>query len=507
MARSTPAAPSFGDLRLAKTRVSVAAFLLCLARSGCGSPYGIASAPDPDTNVGGASDTAKEVFAIVVLPDTQYAVQNWPEVFYAQTQWIADNAAARNIRYVIHVGDIQEMPRATRPDFPRTVTGMSKLDGHVPYVIAIGNHDLDAWVNGWDGIATDRSADLWNSYYPRSKFAGWPTFGGTYPSTINDNSFHRFRAGGTDWLILTLKFDPTDDELAWGQEIVAANPNRQVIINTHDFMNGVTRSAAGDRIWAALKTYANVSFILNGHFVNAGHRDDAGDAGNIVHQIMADYQSSTSRDPNSYLRVMELDPNEGTVAVETYSPYLGLHMSDSANRFLLTSIDYMPSTTPAPGLTPHPYEAETTTYHRIGRADGDGWSASTASDAAGHLFYGPYANDWGDGLTQAIFTLMVDNNSADDLVVATLDAYDSTSKEVLASRPLRRREFRGAGAYQGFSLTFSLAGRSGHAIETRVYWHDVSYMKLDKVVVRTSTPSLSVDSDTSLSAPPTLQEQ
>jgi len=48
----------------------------------------------------------KQTFSIVALPDTQYYSQSYPEVFNAQTQWIADNAAALNIVFVTHEGDI-----------------------------------------------------------------------------------------------------------------------------------------------------------------------------------------------------------------------------------------------------------------------------------------------------------------------------------------------------------------------------------------------------------------
>jgi hypothetical protein len=39
--------------------------------------------------------------------------------------------------------------------------------------------------------------------------------------------------------------------------------------------------------------------------------------------------------------------------------------------------------------------------------------------------------------------------------------------------------------YQRFALDFDLQGLAGHAIETRVYWHGVSYIKLDKIDVHT----------------------
>jgi hypothetical protein len=32
-------------------------------------------------------------------------------------------------------------------------------------------------------------------------------------------------------------------------------------------------------------------------------------------------------------------------------------------------------------------------------------------------------------------------------------------------------------------LSVDLTGRAGHAMETRLWWHDVTYVRLDRVVV------------------------
>jgi hypothetical protein len=102
------------------------------------------------------------------------------------------------------------------------------------------------------------------------------------------------------------------------------------------------------------------------------------------------------------------------------------------------------------------------------------------------MSYGPYAVDWGAGSAQAAFWLMVDNNNADNGKVVTLDVYDADADQVLATREITRKEWRAPGVYQRFGLDFGLDGRAGHRIETRVYWHDISYVKLDKIVVNTS---------------------
>ena len=144
----------------------------------------------------------------------------------------------------------------------------------------------------------------------------------------------------------------------------------------------------------------------------------------------------------------------------------------------------VPSVGASPFVHAHAFEAEGPGLsHGVGKVDGDGWAAATGPDAAGHMVFGPYATDWGGGSAQAAFWMMVDNNSSDDLPVVTLDIRDNTTGGTVATRVVRRKEFRKVSTYQRFGLDFNLDGRAGHGIETRVYWHDVSYVRVDKVVV------------------------
>jgi hypothetical protein len=129
------------------------------------------------------------------------------------------------------------------------------------------------------------------------------------------------------------------------------------------------------------------------------------------------------------------------------------------------------------------YQAESDLNHGVGRQEGDGWAASTTDDAAGHMVFGPYATDWGDGPLQVVFDLMVDNNTSDDFEVVNLDIFDATTNEVLASRPVHRDEFLGTFVYQDFDVEVDLRGRANHSMESRVFWRDISYVRVDKVTV------------------------
>ena len=53
-----------------------------------------------------AAQSTDPGFSIIVLPDTQYYAESYPQTFDSQTQWIVNNISALNIKAVIGVGDI-----------------------------------------------------------------------------------------------------------------------------------------------------------------------------------------------------------------------------------------------------------------------------------------------------------------------------------------------------------------------------------------------------------------
>jgi hypothetical protein len=127
-------------------------------------------------------------------------------------------------------------------------------------------------------------------------------------------------------------------------------------------------------------------------------------------------------------------------------------------------------------------------YHQIGAADegwaeDQGWVVSTQNDQAGFLAYGPYVETLTKGNRTAHFTLMVDNVTADNHVVATLEVYDAASKTLLSVKPIQRQDFFHPLTYQVFSLPYTLPQTADkQALEFRVNWKGTSYMKLANVI-------------------------
>ena len=283
-----------------------------------------------------------ENFSLVVFPDTQYSSQSYPAAIDAQGKWVKENKDERNIAYALHAGDIVD--DADEPGQWETAkNGMGWLEGNVPYILGVGNHDMDAMSNGEDPEKV-RDTEAFNKNFPVSKFEDLPSFGGSYPEGKNDNSYHTFSAGGTDWLALSLKYVPTDKELDWANKVVADHPNHQVMIVSHSYQKGDQKTEDGKRIWSELASkHANISFVFSGHHVAAGMIEEEGEKGNTVYQIQADYQDPDKLDPNSFFRLMEFNPTDKTVSVETYSPYLNENKDDKDNEFVIENFEFMPA--------------------------------------------------------------------------------------------------------------------------------------------------------------------
>ena len=138
---------------------------------------------------------------------------------------------------------------------------------------------------------------------------------------------------------------------------------------------------------------------------------------------------------------------------------------------------------PAPPDLAWVYEAESELRNVIGRVETNGRSANTVLDEPGHLAFGPYASDWSDGPKQAVFRMLIDVVSGAPEIVATADIFDATTQEIVASRQILRSNFDLPFTYRNIAFDFDMTGREGHRMETRLYWHDISYLRLDRVTI------------------------
>jgi alkaline phosphatase len=276
-----------------------------------------------------------DYFTIVVLPDTQYYSRDNPAIFDAQTQWVVNNVTANNIVFVTHEGDLVQNWNATA-EWTNANNSMSILDGHVPYGLLAGNHDK--LTDTTQGQYPDYPADstYYNQYFPYTRYATQPWYGGHY-GTTNNNNYQLFSAATDDYIILHLEDTPSTADISWADSVLKANADRKAIITTHSYLdisgNYNGKWGSTQYIRDMVVANSNVYFVLCGHLsteltktTTVGTRQ--------VHELMADFQVEANGG-NGWLRIMRFVPAENKVYVKTYSPWLGQYQTDNNSRFTL----------------------------------------------------------------------------------------------------------------------------------------------------------------------------
>ena len=291
-------------------------------------------------------------WTLVVLPDTQHYPKTYPGLFHLQSQWVVDNKSKYNILYVLTLGDI--VNNNNKPQWQRADRALGRLDGIVPYTIVLGNHDY-----GLNGKADTRDT-LADDYFPPTRFASWPTFGGVMEQGRIENNYHLFKTGSRDWLILDLEWGPRDKTLDWANQILSKFANRRAIIATHAYLyddstrydwhekgqeqkwNPHAYDTAGgvndgEEMWNKLvKKHKNVFMVINGHVLHdgLGFLVSTSDQGNTVNQMLVNFQMKPLGG-ESWLRLLEFLPDRQTIQVKTYCPLYEKYKTDPDNQFVI----------------------------------------------------------------------------------------------------------------------------------------------------------------------------
>ena len=282
-------------------------------------------------------------FVIGILPDTQVEVNTKPEMFMSQMNWLAAKRDSLNMSIVLHVGDIVDFNNVIH--YERASDGFKILDdAKVPYAVCLGNHDTDAvGENSGSAAPGNTNTNLrqtlrFNSYFPVERFKYQK---GRFEENKSDNAYYTFKAGGLDWLVVSLEFCARKEPVEWAGKVVAEHPNHNVIILTHYHLNGngdISERNAGygdlspyEIYDMFIKKYPNILLVLCGHTGSSTWRNDRGDNGNRIYQILQDYQGENMGD--GYLRLLEINPQRGSIMGKIYSPYNKKEKCEAVIRF------------------------------------------------------------------------------------------------------------------------------------------------------------------------------
>ena len=409
------------------------------------------------------SGTIDESFTIIVLPDTQNAIDfrrqkaegfaiDSSEIFIRQMQYIAGKGLSNggDVAFLASVGDVWQhvtsdmdpghakrgiealrdvtmgFEQFINPDgtfefeIPKAVEGYKLVsDAEIPFGVAPGNHDYDAWwvVDGPPTGARDSTSGS-DAGDPSTNYqvhvGGLSNFRMAFGS---DTDFFRgkewyvsgyegggssaqiFSGGGYKFLHLAFEMHAGDSVIAWAQGIINEYAGLPTIISTHDYLNRRgERLAAGrmnlalvdpeqnnsaEKLWQDFISKTDQVFmVLSGHQAGQALRIDKNDFGHEVYQILADFQSrqQSSLDAgqppapgraapytgDGWLREMtfHLNTENPRIEVRTYSSHYDKFSSELKTYAKWYKDNEQPEMTDEEFLAAEDFELELSDFHR-----------------------------------------------------------------------------------------------------------------------------------------------
>jgi hypothetical protein len=278
-------------------------------------------------------------FEVVLVPDTQNYSEKYPDTYLTQTRWIRDNAEARNIKFAVHLGDIVQTA-AVEDEWKVADAAQRILEGHVPYSVVPGNHDLDI-----KDKALTRGVTMYHKYFPPSRFTKYPWYGG-HMGEDNACNYAYFEQDGLKFMVLSFAFAPSDEMLAWAAGVIAKHPDHRVIVATHYYLRPKGRGKGGtygidgcdgEMLWDKfVRKQPNVFLVVCGHVLGVHHQISTNDTGKPVIELLCDYQGEANGG-DGWLQTMRFVPVENKIHVKAYSPTLDAHREEAPHSY---SLDY-----------------------------------------------------------------------------------------------------------------------------------------------------------------------
>ncbi|MFG2026146.1 LamG-like jellyroll fold domain-containing protein [Streptomyces sp. NPDC048825] len=272
--------------------------------------------PDPDSHR----------FTLVVMPDTQYLFDGPslnPAPIEASLRYILEHGKDENIVFLSHLGDLTE--NGAQAEVAAASKAFELLDQQgVGYSVLAGNHDVRSSTNDQRGPTPYLEA------FGPQRFKGKPTFGGASPDGYN--TFHLFKAGGRQWLVLALDWRLSPQGYAWAKDVIARHPKTPVVLTTHELVyEDDTLSTYGQQLWDQLiEEHDQIFLTLNGHNWPAGRAVRENAAGNDVHLHLTNYQNRYYGGA-AMIRLYRFDLDRDTIDVETISPWVLGRAADGLN--------------------------------------------------------------------------------------------------------------------------------------------------------------------------------
>lgn len=305
---------------------------------------------------------------IVVLPDTQYYVDCRTDHVSRQADWVRSQREQRNIRFAVQLGDLTE--HNTDEEWLFVSRALAPVSQGLPFFVTTGNHDY-----GDDGRADVRTTGF-QRYFSVPGAATRSATAATLTPGDWENAYYRVPFDGVHLGVLVLEWSPRKKAVEWAKEVLVRHSDDRVIFITHAYLyhdgtrydwtrfgdqqkwnpraygtarkdpdgpsqdgNWLEEGAYdGEMLWQELlRHHPGVFLTLNGHVLGDGAavRSDRGVHGNLVHQVLVNYQM-LDEGGLGYLRLIEIAADRRQLKMKTYSPSLKLFATAPDQNFELS---------------------------------------------------------------------------------------------------------------------------------------------------------------------------
>ncbi len=110
-----------------------------------------------------------------------------------------------------------------------------------------------------------------------------------------------------------------------------------------------------------------------------------------------------------------------------------------------------------------------------------GGKAIVATLTKGFLSFGPYVKGLPPKTLDVFYSIYIDNNTADNHRILTLDVYDSYRNKVLKRMRVTRKQFKQAGAFNLFKNRIRVLPEA--SLEFRIFYEGYSHIAADRIAV------------------------
>ncbi len=178
---------------------------------------------------------------VVVLPDLQnYTGRRgrYLHVLEDTMAWIIRERKRLGIELVVQVGDLTDSNKTD--EWKRARRAFSVLDGVLPYVVTVGNHDL-----GFGTAGSSRSTFLNKHFHLADNPLNKQCLVEAWREGCLENTASVVTLGRKDWLILALEFGPREGVLRWANKVLRDYPDHPTLIVTHEYIDQLSLLRTG----------------------------------------------------------------------------------------------------------------------------------------------------------------------------------------------------------------------------------------------------------------------